>query len=46
MKSIIIDDEKMARAIIGQLISENENLNLISEFSNAREATGIASREG
>ena len=38
MKSIIIDDEKMARAIIGQLISENENLNLISEFSNAIEA--------
>ena len=38
MKSIIIDDEKMARAIIGQLISENENLNLVSEFSNAIEA--------
>jgi len=38
MKSIIIDDEKMARAIIGQLISANKNLNLISEFSNAIEA--------
>ena len=38
MKSIIIDDEKMARAIISQLISENENLSLISEFSNAIEA--------
>jgi len=38
MKSIIIDDEKMARAIIGQLISANKNLNLVSEFSNAIEA--------
>jgi len=38
MKSIIIDDEKMARSIIGQLISKNENLSLVTEFSNAIEA--------
>ena len=38
MKSIIIDDETMARTIISQLISKNENLSLVSEFSNAIEA--------
>jgi DNA-binding LytR/AlgR family response regulator len=38
MKSIIIDDEKVARTIISQLISKNENLSLVSEFSNATEA--------
>ena len=29
MKSIIIDDEEMARAIIEKLSSNNKNLNLI-----------------
>lgn len=38
MKSIIIDDEEMARAIIGKLSSNNKNLNLIESFSNAIEA--------
>ena len=38
MKSIIIDDEEMARAIIEKLSSNNENLNLIESFSNAIEA--------
>lgn len=38
MKSIIIDDEEMARAIIEKLISNNKNLNLIASFSNAIEA--------
>ena len=38
MKSIIIDDEEMARAIIEKLSSNNKNLNLIASFSNAIEA--------
>ena len=38
MKSIIIDDEEMARAIIGKLSSNNKNLDLIESFSNAIEA--------
>ncbi|MDV7186826.1 LytTR family DNA-binding domain-containing protein [Lutibacter sp. TH_r2] len=38
MKSIIIDDEEMARAIIKQLSSNNNNVNLIDSFSNAIEA--------
>ena len=38
MKSIIIDDEEMARAIIEQLISKNKELVLIENFSNAIEA--------
>ena len=38
MKSIIIDDEEMARAIIEKLSSNNKNLNLIESFSNAIEA--------
>ena len=38
MKSIIIDDEEMARAIIEQLISKNKELVLIESFSNAIEA--------
>ena len=38
MKSIIIDDEEMARAIIQQLSSSNKNIDLIESFSNAIEA--------
>jgi len=38
MKSIIIDDEEMARAIIEQLISKKKDLSLIGSFSNAIEA--------
>jgi len=38
MKSIIIDDEEMARTIIEQLISKNKELVLIENFSNAIEA--------
>ncbi len=38
MKSIIIDDEEMARAIIEKLSSNNKNLNLFESFSNAIEA--------
>lgn len=38
MRSIIIDDEEMARAIIEQLISKNKNISLVESFSNAMEA--------
>lgn len=38
MKSIIIDDEKMARAILELLIVKNNNISLIKSFSNAIEA--------
>ena len=38
MKSIIIDDEEMARAILEQLISRTKELSLIESFSNAIEA--------
>ena len=38
MKSIIIDDEEMARAIIEQLISKNKKLSLVESFSNAIDA--------
>jgi two-component system response regulator LytT len=38
MKSIIIDDEEMARAIIEQLISKKKDLSLIGSFSTAIEA--------
>ena len=38
MNSIIIDDEEMARAIIQQLSSKNQNINLIENFSNAMAA--------
>ena len=38
IKCIIIDDEEMARAIIGKLSSNNKNLDLIESFSNAIEA--------
>ena len=38
MKSIIIDDEEMARAILEQLISKTKELSLIESFSNAIEA--------
>lgn len=38
MKSIIIDDEEMARAIITQLSSNNKNIKLIESFSSAIEA--------
>ena len=38
MNCIIIDDEVTARAIIGQLCSKVENLNVIEEFPNALQA--------
>jgi len=38
MKTIIIDDEEMARAIVGKLSSNNKNINLKESFSNAIEA--------
>jgi DNA-binding LytR/AlgR family response regulator len=38
MRSIIIDDEGMARAIIDKLCSNNDKINLIESFSNAIEA--------
>jgi DNA-binding LytR/AlgR family response regulator len=38
MNCIIIDDEVTARAIIGQLCSKVENLNVIEEFPNAIQA--------
>jgi len=38
MKSIIIDDEEISRAIVEKLSSNNENIKLIATFSNAIEA--------
>jgi two-component system, LytTR family, response regulator LytT len=38
MNCIIIDDEEMARAIIGRMISNHKELNLVQEFSNAMQA--------
>lgn len=38
MKSIIIDDEQMARAILKKLCANNNNVDIIGEFSNAIEA--------
>lgn len=38
MKCIIVDDEKMARVIIQTLAKENEDLNIVEEFSSAIEA--------
>jgi DNA-binding LytR/AlgR family response regulator len=38
MNCIIIDDEEMARAIIGQFASKNTNIKIESEFSNAIQA--------
>ena len=38
MRSIIIDDEEMARAIIEQLISKNKEISLVESFSNAIDA--------
>jgi two-component system response regulator LytT len=38
MKSIIIDDEQMARAIVNQLISMNNQVELIDSFPSAIEA--------
>lgn len=38
MNCIIIDDEEMARAIIGQMIDNQPDLKLIQEFPNAIEA--------
>lgn len=38
MKSIIIDDEEIARAIIEKLSSNNKNIHLIESFSSAIEA--------
>jgi len=38
MKCIIVDDEKMARVIIGTLCKEFNNLEILNEFSSAIEA--------
>ncbi|OXE95901.1 response regulator receiver domain-containing protein, partial [Flavobacterium araucananum] len=38
MNCIIIDDEKMARAIIEKMIENTHQLNLLQEFSNAMHA--------
>mgnify|MGYP001579956605 FL=1 len=38
MNCIIIDDEQTARAIISQLCSETNDLNVVEEFSNALQA--------
>jgi two-component system, LytTR family, response regulator LytT len=38
MNCIIIDDEEMARAIIGRMISNHKELNVVQEFSNAMQA--------
>lgn len=38
MKCIIVDDEKLARAIIGTLCKEFKNLEILNEFSSAIEA--------
>lgn len=38
MNAIIIDDEEMARTILEQLVSQNPDVTLIADFSNAIEA--------
>ena len=38
MNCIIIDDEEMARAIIGQMVTGHKDLILAQEFSNAMQA--------
>jgi two-component system response regulator LytT len=38
MNCIVIDDEEMARAIIGQMIENTPQLKLVQEFSNAMQA--------
>ena len=38
MNCIIIDDEEMARAIIGQMVTGHKDLKLVQEFSNAMQA--------
>ena len=38
MNCIIIDDEEMARAIIGQMVTDHKDLKLAQEFSNAMQA--------
>ncbi|WP_298223980.1 LytTR family DNA-binding domain-containing protein [Flavobacterium sp.] len=38
MNCIVIDDEEMARAIIGQMIENSAPLKLVQEFSNAMQA--------
>lgn len=38
MNCIIIDDEEMARAIIGQMVTDHKGLKLVHEFSNAMQA--------
>jgi two-component system response regulator LytT len=38
MNCIVIDDEEMARAIIGQMIENSSQLTLVQEFSNAMQA--------
>lgn len=38
MNCIIIDDEEMARAIIGQMVTGHKDLKLAQEFSNAMQA--------
>ena len=38
MNCIVIDDEEMARAIIGQMVNDHKDLNLLQDFSNAMQA--------
>lgn len=38
MNCILIDDEALARAIIGQMIANHPALNFLEEFQNAMEA--------
>lgn len=38
MNCIIIDDEEMARTIVGQLANSNSNVTILESFSNAIEA--------
>ncbi|MCD8443632.1 DNA-binding response regulator, partial [Tenacibaculum finnmarkense genomovar ulcerans] len=38
MNCIIVDDEKMARVVLGTLCNQIKNLNVVGEFSNAMQA--------
>lgn len=46
MNCIIIDDEGMARAIIAQMVSAEENLNVTEEFSSAIDAIKYLNQNG
>lgn len=46
MNCIIIDDEGMARAIIAQMVSAEENLTVTEEFSNAIDAIKYLNQDG